>query len=229
MIDQPDCCISASDEFGARPGRRGGAMALNRSLTYRIIQLVLGLFIFGLSVALMIRAELGLGPWDAFHVGLSQLTGISVGMIMNGVGLLIVLGALTIGVRPGPGTIVNMILIGLFADLLLPIVPTATGPLLPWVYLFGGIALCGLATGMYIGAGFGAGPRDGLMVGLAQKTGWSVRLVRTLLEVSVLGFGWLMGGKIGLGTVAFTLTVGPAAQWGISLFDARRTAGDEGA
>jgi uncharacterized membrane protein YczE len=166
----------------------------------------------------MIRAELGLGPWDAFHVGLSELTGISVGLVMNAVGLVIVVGALAIRVRPGPGTIANMILIGIFADLLLPHLPTATGAIFPWIYLLGGIALCGIATGLYIGAGYGAGPRDSLMVGLAERTGWSIRLMRTLIEVSVLGLGWAMGGKIGIGTVVFTITVGPAAQWGLALF-----------
>ncbi len=222
MSDQRDRHISINGKSNVDAGRRPGALATNRSRTFRIAQLVLGLFVFGIGVTLLIRAELGLGPWDSFHVGLSQLTGISVGMVMNGIGLLIVLGALAIGVRPGPGTIVNMILIGVFADQLLPLVPTAPGIILPWAYLLTGIALCGLATGMYLGAGFGAGPRDGLMVGLAARTGWSVRLVRTLIEVSVLGFGWLMGGKIGIGTVVFTLTVGPAAQWGLALFGANR-------
>lgn len=189
----------------------------------RTTQLLVGLFIFGVSVALMIRAELGLGPWDAFHVGLSAITGISVGMIMNAIGFLIVIGALAIRVRPGPGTIANMILIGVFADLLLPVVPTAPTAILAWVYLLGGIALCGAATGLYIGAGYGAGPRDSLMVGIAERTGWSIRLVRTLIEVSVLGLGWAMGGKVGIGTVVFTLTVGPAAQWGLAVFDRRAT------
>jgi uncharacterized membrane protein YczE len=209
------------DPNRATEQRPATPLGISNSHAVRIVQLLLGLFLFGFSVALMIRAELGLGPWDAFHVGLSQITGISVGMVMNGIGLLIVIGALAIGVRPGPGTIVNMIMIGIFADLLLPVVPVAAGLGWAWAYLIGGIVLCGLATGMYIGAGYGAGPRDSLMVGLAQRSGWSVRLVRTLIEVSVLGFGWAMGGKIGVGTVVFTLTVGPAAQWGIGLFGAR--------
>lgn len=220
--------ISARGQVKSRDLAKPRALATprdrHRTHLLHSAQLVLGLFIFGLSVVLMIRAELGLGPWDAFHVGLSELTGISVGMVMNAVGLVIVVGALAIRVRPGPGTIANMILIGIFADLLLPHIPTAPGAIFPWVYLLAGITLCGAATGLYIGAGYGAGPRDGLMVGIAERTGWSIRLVRTLIEVSVLGFGWAMGGKIGFGTVAFTLLVGPAAQWGLAVFDKRGTA-----
>lgn len=221
QLQQSTSMASMNEQYDRDRASAGeGAAPRHRRRTHlaRSAQLVLGLFVFGLSVVLMIRAELGLGPWDAFHVGLSQLTGISVGMVMNAVGLVIVVGALAIRVRPGPGTIANMILIGIFADLLLPHLPTATGTILPWIYLLGGIALCGLATGLYIGAGYGAGPRDGLMVGLAERTGWSIRLVRTLIEVSVLGLGWVMGGKIGIGTVVFTLSVGPAAQWGLALF-----------
>lgn len=193
-----------------RTGRPGHAI--------RTAQLLFGLFLFGLSIALMIRAELGLGPWDAFHVGLSRLTGIRVGLIIIAIGFIVVLSALLIRVRPGPGTLANMIMVGIFADLLLPIIPVAGGTSLSWAFLFSGVALCGLATGMYIGAGYGAGPRDSLMVGIAERSGWSIRTVRTLIEVSVLGLGWAMGGKIGIGTVVFTLTIGPSAQWGMKLF-----------
>jgi uncharacterized membrane protein YczE len=193
-----------------RSGRPGHAI--------RTAQLLFGLFLFGLSIALMIRAELGLGPWDAFHVGLSRVTGISVGLIIIAIGFVVVLSALLIRVRPGPGTLANMIMVGIFADLLLPVIPVASGVSWSWAFLFSGIALCGLATGIYIGAGYGAGPRDSLMVGIAERSGWSIRRVRTLIEVSVLGLGWMMGGKIGIGTVVFTLTIGPSAQWGMRLF-----------
>lgn len=198
---------------GAARGRRGGHAV-------RTVQLLTGLFLFGLSIVLMIRAELGLGPWDAFHVGVAQVTGLSVGLVIVVTGLAIVVGALAIGVRPGPGTIANMILVGVFADLLLPLVATATGSGWAWGYLAAGVLLCGLATGLYIGAGYGAGPRDSLMVGIAARSGLSLRRVRTFIELSALAAGWIMGGKIGMGTVVFTLTVGPAAQWGMGLFAA---------
>jgi uncharacterized protein len=166
---------------------------------------------------LMIRSGLGLGPWDAFHVGLSRLTGVSVGTASIGVGVAIVGGSLLLGVRPGPGTVANMILIGVFIDLLLPIVPDAAGwGMLP--YHLGGIGLLGLATGMYIAAGLGKGPRDGMMLGVSARTGMSVSRVRTGIEATVLVLGWAMGGRVGVGTVLFALAIGPVTQWGLQLF-----------
>lgn len=189
-----------------------------RSAASRWAQLLVGFFLFGVAISLMIRSDLGLGPWDAFHVGLHKLTGMTVGVASIVVGLVIVLGTLLIGVRPGLGTLANMVLIGIFVDLLLPVVPTAEGWAMALLYFLGGVAISGLATGMYIATGLGKGPRDGLMVGISQRTRWPVRHVRTGIELSVLALGWLMGGKIGLGTVIFTLTIGWSAQWGLQLF-----------
>jgi uncharacterized protein len=190
-----------------------------RSLPARWTQLLVGFFVFAVAIVLMLRAELGLGPWDAFHVGLHKVTGMSIGMASIVAGLAIVVGTLLIGVRPGLGTLANMVLIGVFVDLLLPWIPPAQGWGSGLAYFLGGVSLCGVATGMYIAAGLGKGPRDGLMVGLSQWTGWPVRRVRTGLEVSVLALGWLMGGKIGVGTLIFTLTIGMSAQWGLQLFN----------
>jgi uncharacterized protein len=131
----------------------------------------------------------------------------------------IILGTTLMGERPGFGTIANMVLIGVFMDLLLPVVPSAERLASGLAYFGVGVGLCGIATGMYIAAGLGKGPRDGLMVGLSQRTGWPVRRVRTALEVGVLALGWIMGGKIGLGTLIFTLTIGHSAQWGLQLFN----------
>jgi uncharacterized protein len=209
-----------SESSGAG-GERWRRWVLNppRSLSARWVQLVVGFWVFAVAIVLMIRSELGLGPWDAFHVGLHLLTGISVGTASILAGLVIVLGTTLMGVRPGFGTLVNMVLIGLFVDVLLPVIPSAEGLGSGLAYFVGGVALCGIATGMYIAAGLGKGPRDGLMVGLSQRTGWPVRRVRTGLEVAVLAAGWLMGGKIGLGTLIFTLTIGHSAQWGLQLFN----------
>jgi uncharacterized protein len=191
------------------------------SLVRRWARLLGGLGIFGFAIALMIRAEIGLGPWDAFHVGLHLLTGISVGGASILAGLAIVCCTVWIGVRPGPGTLANMVLVGVFLDLMLPLVPAAGG----WIdgvgYFIAGVALCGVATGMYISAGLGEGPRDGLMVGMSRRTGWPVGRVRTVIELSVLGSGWLMGGQIGFGTVLFALTIGTSVQWGLRLFPHR--------
>jgi len=189
-----------------------------RSLWARWAQLGIGLFMYGLALALMIQSGLGLGPWDAFHVGLHLTTGITIGMASILVGLIIVVGLLLMGIRPGLGTLANMVFIGVFVDLLLPVLPQPEGWVLPAVYFLAGIVLCGFATGLYIGAGLGKGPRDGLMIGISERTGWPVRRVRTLIEISVLAGGWLMGGTVGIWTLVFALTIGPVTQWGLQLF-----------
>ncbi|MDR0787348.1 MAG: hypothetical protein LBG44_05725 [Gemmatimonadota bacterium] len=166
----------------------------------------------------MIRSGLGLGPWDAFHVGISRLTGITIGTASILTGLMIVLGSMTLGIRPGQGTIANMILIGVFTDLVLPWIPDAPGVFIPYLYFGIGIALTGLSTGMYIGAGLGSGPRDSLMLGISQSRGWPIFPVRAGIELSALAGGWWMGAPIGIGTVLFAVFSGPAAQYGLQLF-----------
>jgi uncharacterized membrane protein YczE len=198
-------------------GTRGSVLARE---SRRWAQLLLGLFVYGLACALMIRSEFGLGPWDAFHVGLHRLTGMSVGVASIVVGVVIVAGTWFIGVRPGPGTLANMVLIGVFIDLLLPALPSATGWLRP-VYHAAGTLLTGFATGLYIAPGLGKGPRDGMMLGIAARTGWSVRRVRTVIELTVLVLGWALGATIGLGTIVFALGSGPATQWGLRVFGVR--------
>ncbi len=174
--------------------------------------------LFGLAVALMIQSGLGLGPWDAFHYGLHRLTGMSVGVAIILVGVVIVAATYLINVRPGPGTIANMILIGVFADVMLQLLPPAGSWFTAVVMFAAGVLLTGFSTGMYIGAGLGKGPRDGLMIGISQRTGFSVGRVRTGLEIAVLGIGWAMGGVVGIGTIIFALTIGPATQWSLQLF-----------
>jgi len=197
-----------------RSNRRVGVIGAGRSW----LQLVVGLVGFGLAVPLMIRSGLGLGPWDAFHLGLGNLTGITVGTASILVGVAIVAGSYRLGIRPGPGTLVNMVLVGVLIDLVLPFVPPASAWAGRLAYYLSAIVLVGLATGMYIAANLGEGPRDGLMIGLSRRTGLSVRLVRTLIEVVVLAAGWAMGGPIGVGTVLFALMAGPATQFGLQLF-----------
>lgn len=178
-------------------------------------QLVTGLFAYGLAIALMVRSRLGLGPWDAFHVGIHNLTGMSIGVASIVVGMVIVAGSWFIGIRPGWGTVANMILIGVFLDLLLPVLAPAADWRVGAAYYLAGIVICGLATGFYIAAGLGKGPRDGLMIGLSQRSGWPVGRVRTAIEVSVLALGWAMGGAVGVGTLLFAFGIGPATQWGL--------------
>jgi uncharacterized membrane protein YczE len=186
-----------------------------RSLPGRWAQLVFGFLGWALAVALMVRSGLGLGPWDAFHAGLDRLTGMGIGVASIVTGVVVVLVGLRVGVRPGPATVANMVLIGVFIDLLLPMVPPARGWIAGLAYHLAGIALGGWFTGVYIAAGLGKGPRDGFTLGLAARTGWPVRRTRTVIELSVLAGGWALGGALGVGTLLFALLVGPSMQWGL--------------
>lgn len=179
---------------------------------------MLGLFGYGVAIVFMIQSRLGLGPWDAFHVGVSRLTPLSIGVASIVTGLAILAGSRLLGARIGVGTLANMVFIGVFIDLLLPLVPQAGGWAMGLAYYLPAVLIVGLCTGMYIAARLGSGPRDGLMLAVADRTGWPVRRVRTLIELSALGAGWAMGGQVGVGTVLFAATVGPAAQWGLRLF-----------
>lgn len=184
----------------------------------RWFQLVLGLASYGVASALMIRSQLGLGPWDMFHQGLSRLLPVSVGVASIGVGLALLGLLLFARVRFGWGTLANIILIGAVTDLALPWIAEAGGRGWQLGYYALALPLAGLGIGLYIGADMGAGPRDSLMLWLSQRTAWPVRRVRTLIELGALAGGWLMGGRAGLGTLLFALAIGPAAQWGMRLF-----------
>ncbi|MDG4805278.1 hypothetical protein O7634_00715 [Micromonospora sp. WMMD1120] len=179
----------------------------------RLSQLYLGLVLYGLSMALMIRSHLGLDPWDVFHQGVAERTGLSFGTVTIGVGALVLLLWIPLRQRPGLGTVSNVVVIGLVVDATLALMP-ATDPLgLRIALLVTGIVANGAATALYLGARLGPGPRDGLMTGLvARRPGLSVRLVRTVIEVTVLALGWLLGGTVGVGTVAYALAIGPLTQ-----------------
>ena len=178
-------------------------------LVRRVVQLLVGLAVFGVAVALMVRAHIGLAPWDVLGQGIALRTGISFGTVLNLVGLVLLLAWIPLRQRPGIGTVLNVLLIGPAADLTLWLVPEPEA-LLPRIALFAaGLTLLALATGLYLGARFGPGPRDGLMTGLHARTGWPMWTVRTGIEVTALGLGWLLGGDVGFGTLAFAVLIGP--------------------
>lgn len=191
-------------------------------MAVRLLQLFLGLVAYGLSMMLLVQAGLGLMPWDVLHQGLSLQGGWTMGQVAIAVGFLVLLAWIPIRQRPGLGTICNVIVIGLVFDAGMAWVGDAfDGIGLPQriALLAGGIVLNGAATAAYIGARFGPGPRDGLMTGLARRTGWSVRLIRTLIEGSVLVAGFALGGTLGLGTLAYALAIGPLIQRMLAWFD----------
>lgn len=178
----------------------------------RLLQLYVGLALYGFSTALFVEAHLGLNPWDVLHQGLARLTGISIGFCTIAVGVVVLLLWIPLRQRPGLGTVSNAVCIGLAVDASLALLPTPRTWVVQALFLGSGIVLNGIATGMYIGAELGPGPRDGLMTGLSARTRRSIRLVRTSLEVVVLVMGVLLGGTIGVGTVAYALAIGPLAQ-----------------
>ena len=178
----------------------------------RLVQLYLGLVCYGVSMDLMVRARLGLDGWDVLHQGLSKLAGYSMGVVTIAVGAAVLIGWIPLRQWPGFGTVSNVVVVGLAFDAALPLIAVPHEMVGRVACLAGGITLCGLATGLYISVGWGAGPRDGLMTGLARRTGWSLRLTRTGLELTVLSAGWLLGGTVGVGTIAFALCIGPLSQ-----------------
>lgn len=188
------------------------------NMTRRLIQLLLGLALYGLSIGLLVRANLGLDPWDVLNQGVSERTGLSFGMVVNVIGAAVLLLWVPLRQRPGIGTISNIFLIGAFADVSLWLIPPAQTLPTGAVLLLLGVVLNGVATGAYIGAGLGPGPRDGLMTGLVRRTGGSVRVIRTSIEVTVLAIGWLLGGTVGFGTLVYALSIGPIVHRMLPIF-----------
>jgi len=181
-------------------------------MTRRLLQLLIGLALYGVSLAMVIRASLGTAPWDVFHQGLAGRTGLSLGTVVIIVSFLVLLLWIPLRQWPGVGTVCNAVLVGVFADVGLALIPRFSNLGGQAALLVGAVLLNGVASAMYIGARLGPGARDGLMTGLARRTGWPVRGARTGIEVVVLGAGWLLGGSVGVGTVLYALAIGPLVQ-----------------
>ncbi|WP_435878857.1 YczE/YyaS/YitT family protein [Streptomyces klenkii] len=201
------------DPLSASGGPSGGP-----SLTRRLIQLYVGLALYGVSGALQLRAGLGLAPWDVLNQGVARHTGISIGAASIAIGALVLLLWIPLRQRPGLGTVSNVLVIGLALDATLSVVPDPRSLWLRIPLLGFSVVLCAVATGLYISARFGPGPRDGLMTGLHRRTGRSVRLVRTCIEVAVLATGFVLGGSVGAGTVFYALAIGPLSQFFLRRF-----------
>ncbi|MGX1885471.1 membrane protein YczE [Streptomyces sp. NPDC055287] len=202
----------SADRQGSRDRQVHGVPA-----SRRLLHLYAGLTLFGVSVALLVAAGLGVPSWDVLHQGISRSTGLPFGWVVNGVGALVLLAWIPLRERPGIGTISNVVVVGLAADAALSLLPEPDSLAVRVPLLLVGIALNAVATGLYVGAGLGPGPRDGLMTGLARR-GVSIRAARTAIEAVVLAVGWLLGGTVGVGTVLFAVAIGPLAQLSIRRF-----------
>ncbi|MHA6693478.1 membrane protein YczE [Homoserinimonas sp. A520] len=181
------------------------------TMTRRIAQLFVGLLCYGLGIALMVRAQLGIAPWDVLTQGLQLKTGLAFGFLTILISIVVLFLWIPIRQKMGIGTIANALLIGVFVEVGFVWFPVPTNLVWSVLSFALGLVLVGFATGLYIGARFGPGPRDGLMTGLHRVTGWPIWVVRTGIEVAVLVIGWLLGGNVGVGTLAFALLIGPLA------------------
>lgn len=174
--------------------------------------LLIGLCGYGVSMGMMIRAGLGLDPWDVFHQGLTRHTPLTIGLASALAGVVVLLAWIPLRNRPGIGTVANMIVIAVTVDTTLALLPAPAAMPARIAMMLGAVVLNGISTVLYIGAGLGPGPRDGLMTGLVARTGLSIRLVRTAIEATVLAVGWLLGGSVGVGTLVYAFGIGPLVQ-----------------
>ncbi|CAB4707615.1 unannotated protein [freshwater metagenome] len=191
----------------------------------KLARCITGLAFFGFGITLFLRANLGLAPWDIFHKGLSEKFDISIGLVIEGVGLLLLLLWIPLRQRPGVGTILNAIEIGLVVNLTKPIIGEPDQLLIRALMVVAGVIVIGLGSALYIGAGLGSGPRDGLMLGLSKRSiagrQISIRVARTAVEISVMVAGLFLGGSIGIGTLIFMFGIGPLVQLILPRFEMR--------
>ena len=177
--------------------------------TRRGVQLAVGLVAYGVAIGFMLRAGIGVSPWDVLNQGVSKLTGLPIGVVIVIIGAAVLLLWIPIRQKPGVGTVLNILVIGPSAELGLWLVPQQTVWWMQALVFAGGLTLLAVATGLYVGARLGPGPRDGLMTGIHARFGWPIWAVRTGIELTVLTAGWLLGGQVGIGTLAFALLIGP--------------------
>ncbi|MFJ9896855.1 YitT family protein [Streptomyces sp. NPDC091280] len=199
---------------------RGHLLSTRNRLGRRLVQLYAGLALYGASSALLVVSGLGLEPWNVLHQGLAELTGLTIGVVSIVVGAAVLLLWIPLRQRPGLGTVSNVFVVGLAMDGTLALLPDAHGLAVRIPLLLAGVLLNGVATGLYISASFGPGPRDGLMTGLHRLTGRSIRLIRTGIEVAVVATGFALGGTVGVGTLLYALAIGPLAQFFLRVFAA---------
>ncbi len=207
-----------SDTGQATFTTRGYPLSAQDRLGRRLVQLYTGLTLYGVSSALLVEAGLGLEPWGVLHQGLAEHTGLGIGTVSIIVGAAVLLLWIPLRQRPGLGTVSNVFVIGLAMNAALAVVPQAHAFAVRIPLMAAGIVLNGAATGLYIAARFGPGPRDGLMTGMHRRTGRSIRLIRTAIEVAVVVTGFVLGGTVGVGTLLYAVSIGPLAQLFLKVF-----------
>ena len=198
--------VSGLADLGPLAQLRAGRLAV------RLPLLVAGLYLYGASLAMMVRGSLGVAPWDVLHVGVARFVPLTLGQTVIVTSFVVLLLWIPLGERPGLGTVANSFLVGVSTDLTLSVLAEPHAWWARTALLVGGVVLNAVATGLYIGSQLGRGPRDGLMTGLVRRTGFSLRVVRTSIEVTVVALGWLLGGSLGAGTVLYALAIGPMVQ-----------------
>ncbi len=198
---------------------------LTRSLPGRLVRLVVGLWLYGATMGLLVEAGLGLDPWDVFHEGVAARVPLTFGQVVIATGVVVMLFWIPLRQRPGIGTLLNVLLIGIAADVTLAWLPTPDHLGVQIGFLVAGVVGNALAGALYIGANLGTGPRDGLWSGIVRRTGLSIRVVRTSLEVTVLAIGFALGGTVGVGTVVYALAIGPLVQLFLQLLDGSTVTG----
>ena len=196
-----------------------------RRMPERLTRLVIGLFLYGFTMAMMVESTLGLDPWDVFHEGVAKQVPLTFGQVVIVTGAVVLLLWIPLKQMPGIGTVLNVIIIGLAADFGIAVIDQPDNIWLRGLLLVGGVLGNGFAGALYIGAQLGPGPRDGLWLGLVRRTGHSVRMWRTTIEVTVLVVGFLLGGTVGVGTVLYALTIGPIVQFFLPLVDVNTARG----
>jgi len=193
-------------------------------MTRRLTQLLIGLFLYGIGIALLVRAAIGVAPWDVLTQGVDAHTHLGFGTITILISVVVLALWIPIRQKPGVGTLLNAVLVGPSADVGLLLIPEGLDLWARVLLFVAGLLLVAVATGLYLGAHFGPGPRDGLMTGLHRRTGWNIWVVRSCIELTVLGIGWVLGGNVGVGTVLFAVLIGPLCQFTIPLFSIARPA-----
>ena len=218
-MSSPSPAESPSPDDSASPAPAPASRWSPEIVLPRLPGLLAGLVLFGVGIALMADADMGLGPWEVFHQGIARLSGLQLGTVSILLGIPILAAWYPLGERPGVGTVINIVLIGTATNVALGLLPPVEGQPQQLLTMLAGVVTIAIGSGLYLASDLGPGPRDGLMTGLHFRFGWSIRRARTAVELVVLVAGFLAGGTIGLGTVVFALGIGPLVQVALRVFD----------